>query len=256
MPSFLSVDDVEIAYYEWGARTDCPVVLQHGFVVNSYICWKRTGTVDALVDAGHWVVAVDARGHGSSGKPHDPSRYGEGQMANDLARLLDVLGAPRADLAGYSMGAVACLILATRDPRIRRMVVAGVGTAIAQLGGPNAAARTQGAQALAAALLAEDASSIEGLTSAAFRALADRLGGDRHALAAQAAAMHNAAIPLGQITAPTLVIGGDADLFASGADDLAEAIPGATALVLSGDHLTVPASPAFMAAIVKFLDQQ
>jgi pimeloyl-ACP methyl ester carboxylesterase len=241
MPSFLSVDDVEIAYYEWGARTDCPVVLQHGFVVNSYICWKRTGTVDALVDAGHWVVAVDARGHGSSGKPHDPSRYGEGQMANDLARLLDVLGAPRADLAGYSMGAVACLILATRDPRIRRMVVAGVGTAIAQLGGP---------------LLAEDVSSIEGLTSAAFRALADRLGGDRHALAAQAAAMHNAAIPLGQITAPTLVIGGDADLFASGADDLAEAIPGATALVLSGDHLTVPASPAFMAAIVKFLDQQ
>jgi pimeloyl-ACP methyl ester carboxylesterase len=255
MPSFASVDDVEITYYEWGARTDCPVVLQHGFVLNSYIAWKRSGIADALTGAGHWVVAVDARGHGQSAKPHDPSLYGEDKLAQDLARLLDVLAVSRADLAGYSMGAVACLILASRDARVRRVVTGGVGTAIARLGGEDTPARIQGGQALAAALRAEDPASIEGVTSAAFRVLADRLGGDLLALAAQAEAMHSAAIALDRITAPTLVIGGDADFFAPGPGDLAAAIPGATALVLPGDHLTVPGSPAFAAAMVEFLSK-
>jgi pimeloyl-ACP methyl ester carboxylesterase len=252
MPSFVSLDDIEIAYYEWGTRTDRPVVLHHGFISNAYFGWKRRGLVDALVEAGHWVVALDARGHGESGKPHDPALYGEEKMAADLAGLLDVLEVPEADLVGYSMGAVVDLILATHDPRVHRIVTGGVGAVVAELGGADTPARIEGGKALAAALRTEDPSTIEGITSAAFRAFADRVGGDRLALAAQAEAMHVAAIPLERITAPTLVIAGDADVLAARSEVLAAAIPGANSLILPGDHLTTPVSPPFAAAIIEF----
>ena len=50
--------------------------------------------LEVLTAAGRRVIAPDARGHGRSEKPHDPSRYGEDRMARDLAVLLDVIDAP------------------------------------------------------------------------------------------------------------------------------------------------------------------
>ena len=52
------------------------------------------------------VIAFDNRGHGESGKPHDPEAYRHRPfMAEDARRLLDHLGIARADVIGYSMGA-------------------------------------------------------------------------------------------------------------------------------------------------------
>jgi pimeloyl-ACP methyl ester carboxylesterase len=114
MERFESWDGIEIAYQEWGARSDSPpVVLHHGFVADANANWVATGVVDALLAAQHRVIAPDARGHGASEKPHDPDRYGEQRMARDLAALLDVVGEPEIDLVGYSMGAVVALIFAS-----------------------------------------------------------------------------------------------------------------------------------------------
>ena len=255
MPSFVSADNLELAYYEWGGRTSRPVVLHHGFVTNADIAWKQQGVVDALVNAGHWVVAIDARGHGNSGKPHEAERYGEAKMALDAAGLLDVLAVSEADFAGYSMGAVVGLILATREPRIRRLVAAGVGANVAELGGTDTAARVAAYRGLAAGLRADDPSTIESNNARAFRRFADFVGGDRLALAAQAEAMHVAPIALAEITSPTLVIAGDKDLLSPRPEALAAAIPGADVLVLPGDHLTIPSSPAFIGAVVEFLGE-
>lgn len=252
MPSFQAADGTEIAYAQWGSLSGTrPVVLHHGFISNFQHGWVQRGVVAALTGAGHAVVAIDARGHGLSGKPHDPRRYGEDQMARDLSQLLDVLAVGEIDLVGYSMGAIVSLIAATREPRVRRLVTGGVGAAVAELGGADTRAIPR--QALVAALRADDPATVTDPRAAAFRMYADLVGGDRLALAAQAEAMHTAPIPLDRITAPTLVIAGDHDDLAARPEVLAAAIPGAEVLVLPGDHLSVPASQPFAAALTGFL---
>jgi pimeloyl-ACP methyl ester carboxylesterase len=74
-------------------------------------------------------VALDARGHGASGKPHDPSFYGEEKMAGDLRQLFDLSGTQQVDLVGYSMGANVSLLTASQDTRVRRLMVCGVAPA-------------------------------------------------------------------------------------------------------------------------------
>jgi pimeloyl-ACP methyl ester carboxylesterase len=52
-----------------------PVVLVHGYTDNLDRSWIETGMLATLA-RDHRVVAFDLRGHGKSGKPHDPSQYG------------------------------------------------------------------------------------------------------------------------------------------------------------------------------------
>jgi pimeloyl-ACP methyl ester carboxylesterase len=114
-------DGLQLVYYEWGEHgKGPPVVLHHGFVANARANWEGPGVVQALVGAGRRVVAADARGHGDSDKPHDAARYGEARMAEDLATLVDTIGAGEVDLVGYSMGAVVSLLL---DPRFATSIV-------------------------------------------------------------------------------------------------------------------------------------
>jgi pimeloyl-ACP methyl ester carboxylesterase len=252
MKSFTSWDQVEIAYQEWGERSSSPpVVLHHGFVADANANWVATGVLDALLAAGRRVIAPDARGHGSSEKPHDPARYGEQRMARDLAILLEVSGESQIDLVGYSMGAIVSLIFASEDRRVRRLVVGGVGSGVIECGGVDRRAVPN--DAIIDALLAEDPASIRMPEAAAFRTLADALGADREALAAQAASIYRGGIVLDRISAPTLVLAGDADPLAIRPEVLSEAIPGAELRILSGDHIGAIADPRFTQSIVGFL---
>ena len=108
MESFVADDGVRVAYHEWGASNPgVPVLLHHGFINSARSNCESTGFVEALTTAGRRVVGIDARGHGDSDKPHDPSKYGERRMSADH------LGLGRYDLVGYSMGAVVSLITAS-----------------------------------------------------------------------------------------------------------------------------------------------
>jgi pimeloyl-ACP methyl ester carboxylesterase len=51
----------------------CPLVLQHGFS-ESVVDWYESGYVDAL-SRDYRLILIDARGHGTSDKPHDPDAY-------------------------------------------------------------------------------------------------------------------------------------------------------------------------------------
>jgi pimeloyl-ACP methyl ester carboxylesterase len=112
--------------------------------------------------------------------------------------------------------------------------------------------RARHRRAIAAALRAEDPAEITSKSAAAFRTVADYVGGDRLALAAQAEALYSESVPLDRIRAPTLVLAGESDPLAARPGELAAAIPDATVLMLPGDHLSVPASAAFAVALVEF----
>lgn len=252
MPSFTAADGVEIVYQTWGEPAgEPPVVLHHGFVADANLNWVGPGVVAALADAGRWVVAPDARGHGASGKPHDPAAYGEGAMARDLGTLFDVLGAEAVDLAGYSMGAIVSLLAATTDARIRRLVVGGVGCGVVEVGGVDTRVIEPGS--MVAALEADDPGTITDPGAAGFRLFADAVGADRRALAAQARSIRVAPLALDRITAPTLVLAGDQDPLAARPEVLAGAIPGARVALLSGDHFGAVTDPRFAGLTADFL---
>ena len=245
-------DGVEVAVHRWGTPGERPpVVLQHGFAADSIRNWEASGVVAALLADGREVVAVDARGHGASDKPHDPERYGERAMAGDLSAVADVLDLDRFDLAGYSMGGIVSLVLAGTDQRVRRLVVGGIGAGVVERGGLDT--RAVRSTALAAALVTDDPASITDPTAAAFRAFADSTGADRLALAAHVRAIKAEPLPLGEIAAPTLVVAGDADPLAVRPQVLADAISGARLVTVPGDHLGAVRTPEFTAALVGFL---
>lgn len=252
MPQFHADDGTVIAYKVWEGEPGLPLVLlHHGFIASGLTNWELPGVVSALTAAGRRVATVDARGHGASGKPHDPARYGEARMARDVTALIDVLGEPRFDLVGYSMGAVVALITATRDPRVRRLVVGGVGAGVVECGGVDS--RVMDGAVLRHALLTDDPGSITDGAAVAFRAFADASGGDRRALAAQAAAVHAEPIALSGIAAETLVVAGRDDHLAARPEVLAAALPRAVLRRVHGDHLGALRDPAFAPALVEFL---
>lgn len=103
-----------------------PLVLIHGFSGNIEHDWVRTGVLQKL-SKDIKVIAIDARGHGQSDKPHDPAAYGA-PMALDVVRLLDELHIDKAFVAGYSMGGFLTLKLVTLAPeRLSGAVIGGAG---------------------------------------------------------------------------------------------------------------------------------
>jgi pimeloyl-ACP methyl ester carboxylesterase len=92
------------------------VILIHGFTGTVNRHWRAAGTI-AELGKSFRVIAPDLRGHGRSGKPHDPGAYG-GEMAKDVIRLMDHLGVKRAHIVGYSLGAaIAGKLLVTNPER-------------------------------------------------------------------------------------------------------------------------------------------
>ena len=75
------------------------------------------------------IIALDCRGHGGSGKPHDPKKYGV-EMANDVGRLLDHLKIDKAHVVGWSMGSHIALSFAVHHPQRVRTVTLGGSSGI------------------------------------------------------------------------------------------------------------------------------
>lgn len=111
--SYFDSDGVKIHYFDEGVGT--PVVLVHGFAANSDLNWRRPGMYQRLLDEGFRVITMDLRGHGKSGKPHDPLQYGE-KMVKDVVSLLDYVGLEKAHLVGYSLGGFVTLKAAVLYP--------------------------------------------------------------------------------------------------------------------------------------------
>ena len=101
-----------------------PVLLVHGH--------PRTGSTwhsvaPRLVEAGYSVVVPDMRGYGQSGKVEieaDHSQQSKRAVANDLARLMEILGHTSYAVVGHDRGAYVALRLALEHAeRVDRLVV-------------------------------------------------------------------------------------------------------------------------------------
>jgi pimeloyl-ACP methyl ester carboxylesterase len=112
---YFDSNGVQIHYTDEG--TGDPVILLHGFSVNADIQWRRPGLHQAFVKEFR-VITMDNRGHGLSGKPHDPAAYGT-EFCDDIIRLMDHLGIEKAAVAGYSMGGMITMkLIATHPDRL------------------------------------------------------------------------------------------------------------------------------------------
>jgi pimeloyl-ACP methyl ester carboxylesterase len=241
-------DGAEIAFEVAGEGP--PVLLIHGFASNSRINWGETGWVRFLTEAGRKVITFDHRGHGQSEKFYDTSKYSAMIMAEDAKRLLDHLGMEQADVIGYSMGArVTAFMLINHPQKIRRAVLAGLAARMIH-GVP-------GSAEIAAALEAEDLSTVTDLAGRAFRIFAMRTGGDLKALATciKSSRVKIKEDALAQIKKPVLVVVGDKDELAGDIAPLVAAIPGAIGLSLKGkDHMSAVGDLQFKREALRFFD--
>jgi len=205
-------------------------------------------------------IVFDNRGVGRSSKPRGP--YTIHEMADDAAGLLDVIGIERAHVVGVSMGGMIAQELALRHPKRVRGLVLGC-----TFPEPDAESERQrqfslarfGGRVTASGETEIDVSAVDPLML--FQHLLPRVfnqsfidrelpkllqifggalqyGFSLEAILGQVEAImgHRATDRLREITAPTLVITGDADLLVSPAnsDVLARNIPGAKLVKIPG----------------------
>lgn len=100
------------------------VVLLHGFP-ESRLSWKRQ--LPALAKAGFRAVAPDLRGYGHSPTPSEVDAYRIPAIAEDVAELIESLGAGPCVLVGHDWGAATAWTLAMMRPElIRKLVILNV----------------------------------------------------------------------------------------------------------------------------------
>jgi pimeloyl-ACP methyl ester carboxylesterase len=238
---------VRLHFEEHGSPEGRPIVLVHGFASHYRLNWVGTRWQETLSNAGFRVIGLDCRGHGDSGKPHDPVAYTPEVMAADVSNLLDHLGLRSADYLGFSMGArIGVQSVLDFPDRWKRAVLAGIGR------------RSAADHAASIARALRGGPPENPVAKMFYDFAAARPRNDLEALAAciegQQSPLDNAR--LAAIRTPILIVVGEKDELVSGADELVEAIPSARLVTVSGrDHLgTVPARE-FKEATLAFLEE-
>jgi pimeloyl-ACP methyl ester carboxylesterase len=107
-------------YYEVSGSGD-PIVVLHG----AYMNINQMGEIVPRLARTHKVYALELQGHGRTTDIDRPLTYQD--MADDVAAFMDSVGLTRADVFGYSMGAVVGLQMAIRHPaKVNKLVAASV----------------------------------------------------------------------------------------------------------------------------------
>jgi pimeloyl-ACP methyl ester carboxylesterase len=97
-----------------GTGRGAAIVLAHGLTAT------RRNVVQGsrhLLGRGRRLIGYDARGHGESSPAPDRDAYEYGNLADDLAAVLDAQGLERATVAGSSMGAATAVRFALDHPQ-------------------------------------------------------------------------------------------------------------------------------------------
>lgn len=237
-----------------------PLVVLHPLALSARL-WDPF--VGELAD-GRQLVAVDLRGHGDSSAADEP--FGIGDLADDVRKVLDHVGAPTCDLLGVSLGgSVAAVFAGTYPELVDRLILCDTTAWY----GPGAGQAWQ--QRALTARTADRESQLsfqfDRWFSEAFRRqnpsevrrVADLFVRTRpaaHAQASLALGKLDARELLPAITARTLVLVGEDDYATPPqmADQLAGAIPGARVDVLQAlRHLGIVESAWFRRLIKEFL---
>ncbi|HEX6643252.1 MAG TPA: alpha/beta hydrolase [Gemmatimonadales bacterium] len=183
-------------YYEVSGQGS-PIVVLHG----AYMDIPTMGAIIPKLAGSHRVYALELQGHGRTSDIDRPITYQN--LADDVAAFMEAVGLEKADVFGYSMGGQAGLQLAIRHPaKVGKLVVAGVAYDL------------RGWQPEYTAFIPQ--MSVEGfLQMPFFREQADRKPGFRE-LVRKLIQLEKEPMAweaeVKRITAPVLVIAGDADV--------------------------------------------
>jgi pimeloyl-ACP methyl ester carboxylesterase len=119
--AYADVNGIRLYYAVIGHGS--PVILLHGGLANS----DYMGNQAAVLMRNHKVILIDSRGHGRSTRNSSP--YGYDLMADDVVALMDKLMIPKADIVGWSDGAIIGLDLAMRHAdRVGKIVAFAANT--------------------------------------------------------------------------------------------------------------------------------
>jgi pimeloyl-ACP methyl ester carboxylesterase len=227
-----------------------PIVLARGFTLSFDGHWRPEGWVEYLLAQGRRVIGLDFRGHGASGKPHDPAAYAGNQMPDNVLAVMDALGLERIDLMGYSVGGWISLNLLARFSGRFSSVVAG-GSGLRPF---------RQSEAFIDALEADDPAGITDPGARGFRTFTDSSpDNDRLALAAVQRAERAGADEalLEQVTVPTLLFVGSDDPTREAVQLVARTIPGASLVILPDeDHFSALRAQTCKEAVSEFLKRQ
>ncbi|MEO3767631.1 alpha/beta hydrolase [Streptomyces sp. B5E4] len=255
------VGEVEICTQTFGAAEDPPILLIGG--AEASMDWWEDGFCSRLAAAGRYVVRFDTRDTGRSTTfPVGAPTYGGEDLIADVVGLLDALGLDSAHLVGVSMGGGMAQAIAARFPgRVASLTL--IATSPNGPGGPDRPELPPMSDELARKFAEpqpgpdwSDRESVLAHFLAGERTFAGAIPVDEQRVrrvagrafdrspAPAAAANHwllddgkePAALSLGDITAPTLVLHGTRDPlfpYAHG-EALAREIPGARLVPLQG----------------------
>jgi len=107
-------------YYEVSGEGD-PLIVLHG----AYMNIPSMGEIIPKFAETHRVYALELQGHGRTTDIDRPITYPN--LADDVAAFMDSVGIEKADIFGYSMGAIAGLQLAIRHPdKVTKLAAASV----------------------------------------------------------------------------------------------------------------------------------
>jgi pimeloyl-ACP methyl ester carboxylesterase len=247
---------VTLRYRQRGPDQGPAVIMLHGYSDSSF----SFSRVLPLLPPTLRVIAPDLRGHGQSDRT--PGDYAMDAMARDVVALMDALNVPKATLIGHSMGSFIARRAASLAPeRIARLVLVGAGPLA-----DNEVVREMqpSVMALQDPVDPEFVREFQYGTIARAvpgdfmsRVIADSLTLDAASWKALMNGMRNYVPAESEITAPTLVLGGDQDSVFSVEEQkaLGHRIRGAQVRILSGighsPHWEVP--EAFTAEILSFM---
>lgn len=231
-----------------------PVVLIHGGTVSFKHNYADFGWIESLNGIGLQVIGLDLRGHGKSGKPHEVESYGTSNLASDVVAVLDQLSLARASLVAYSIGtAVALHLLQSAPERFDRAALIATGDGL--IGHPPHTFANISPALLDVLNRTEYPKDLPKYLSTYWNFVA-ATGGDWQALRALAQASY---APLSMtdaadITIPTLVVSGQADLVLGQGPKLAKSLgQGSYVEVPCADHFSLAADSGVKAAVAHFM---
>ncbi len=255
-------DGVELYYTVQGEGE--PLVLIHGFTASAAANFGISGILRGMAED-FQVIALDCRGHGKSGKPHDPSQYGE-QMVTDVLNLLDHLHIEKANIMGYSMGGFITTKLILEHPdRVLKAVPCGSGWSL-DLDDTGVNIPLQIAEALESGKGISpliEALTPEGMPKPTPEMMATMnkaiLGSnDPLALAAVMRGMHELNVTEAQLranTIPTLMLVGEIDPMKKSTDSMEGVMAHLTIIpIANANHMTAFMKPEFLARARDFLN--
>jgi len=240
---FTSFDGIKIAFTDEG--TGPPVFLLHGFI-NTRKNWDKSVLKKELIAQGYRIIAPDMRGNGDSDKPHNSEAYANNAEVKDIIALADYLGFKEYQIVGYSRGSIVLAALLTKDKRIKKAVIGGMGAAFTD---PNWAIPTIFAKAFGGEAPLDD------MTRGAV-AYAKSIKADLKVLSLlQYHQPSTSASELEKIKTKILILRGDKDDSNGSATELQKYLPNSRLQIVAGDHNNTYKSEVFSEAVIRFFKE-